>query len=321
MKRLLLLLAALLLAGRATAQPVGFQQFVNTQDSGTACSASGTCAVFQPTPTSSLIFQVSGTFSGTLTFEASADGGNFASVLATNLTSGAVGTTTTATGMFALSNPGYLQVRARATAWASGTATVFLARGAGVAKGYGTTFGSMLASDGSCNPAAGGYAFASQSGLAIIRASASVLDFCNPAYSASAPEFRMSGSTGMTFGNGIGILWTTAGGASGTANGAIYQPAAQAWQFTNTAGTAGGRVITSTDGVWAFRGAAGTAGTGDINYGNKISATGFAFANIGTVLTTNGDMAFCTDCTIANPCAGGGSGALAKRLNGVNVCN
>lgn len=56
-------------------------------------------------------------------------------------------------------------------------------------------------------------------------------------------------------------------------------------------------------------------------YGTRISSSGFVFANIATVLATNGDMAFCSDCTIANPCAGAGSGALAKRLNGVNVCN
>jgi len=48
---------------------------------------------------------------------------------------------------------------------------------------------------------------------------------------------------------------------------------------------------------------------------------GFVFANIGTELTVNGQMEFCTDCTIASPCAGGGTGAIAKRLNGVNVCN
>jgi hypothetical protein len=35
----------------------------------------------------------------------------------------------------------------------------------------------------------------------------------------------------------------------------------------------------------------------------------------------NGTFTFCPDCTIANPCAGGGTGALAKRLNGVWVCN
>jgi hypothetical protein len=42
-------------------------------------------------------------------------------------------------------------------------------------------------------------------------------------------------------------------------------------------------------------------------------------ANLGT--PANGTIAYCSDCTIANPCAGGGTGALAKRLNGVWVCN
>jgi hypothetical protein len=37
--------------------------------------------------------------------------------------------------------------------------------------------------------------------------------------------------------------------------------------------------------------------------------------------TTNGDLEYCDDCTIANPCAGSGTGAYAKRLNGVSVCN
>ncbi len=45
-----------------------------------------------------------------------------------------------------------------------------------------------------------------------------------------------------------------------------------------------------------------------------------AFANLGTVAVA-GSMRYCSDCTIANPCASGGSGAIAKRLNGVWVCN
>ena len=47
----------------------------------------------------------------------------------------------------------------------------------------------------------------------------------------------------------------------------------------------------------------------------------FVFANITTTLVKDGQVGFCSDCTIANPCAGGGTGALAKRLNGVQVCN
>ena len=36
---------------------------------------------------------------------------------------------------------------------------------------------------------------------------------------------------------------------------------------------------------------------------------------------SNGAVIYCSDCTVANPCASGGSGALAKRLNGAWVCN
>ena len=43
------------------------------------------------------------------------------------------------------------------------------------------------------------------------------------------------------------------------------------------------------------------------------------FASLGTPL--NGTVKYCSDCTIANPCAGAGTGAFAKRLNGVWVCN
>lgn len=49
----------------------------------------------------------------------------------------------------------------------------------------------------------------------------------------------------------------------------------------------------------------------------KLVAT--AFASLGTPL--DGNVAYCNDCTIANPCAGSGTGALAKRLNGTWVCN
>lgn len=48
-----------------------------------------------------------------------------------------------------------------------------------------------------------------------------------------------------------------------------------------------------------------------------ISAT--VFSSLGT--PSNGSLAYCSDCTIANPCASGGSGAIAKRLNSVWVCN
>lgn len=59
---------------------------------------------------------------------------------------------------------------------------------------------------------------------------------------------------------------------------------------------------------------------GGTNYfAGNIQSGGTTQASLGT--PANGTFIYCSDCTIANPCAGGGTGALAKRLNGVWVCN
>jgi hypothetical protein len=66
-----------------------------------------------------------------------------------------------------------------------------------------------------------------------------------------------------------------------------------------------------------FAGGAGVfTGTGSFIQGTISPIT---FAGLGT--PANGSVLYCSDCTIANPCAGAGTGALAKRLNGVWVCN
>jgi len=44
-----------------------------------------------------------------------------------------------------------------------------------------------------------------------------------------------------------------------------------------------------------------------------------SFANLGT--PDDGVLFYCPDCTITDPCTGSGTGAIAKRLNGVWVCN
>jgi hypothetical protein len=51
----------------------------------------------------------------------------------------------------------------------------------------------------------------------------------------------------------------------------------------------------------------------------KADGTSAAFGDLGAA--TNGSMIYCSNCTIASPCAGGGTGAIAKRLNGAWVCN
>lgn len=70
--------------------------------------------------------QVSGTFTGTLQFEMSINGTDFVAALATNVTTGAEVTTTTATGIFKFDAVGALVVRVRSTAWTSDTATIHL---------------------------------------------------------------------------------------------------------------------------------------------------------------------------------------------------
>lgn len=47
--------------------------------------------------------------------------------------------------------------------------------------------------------------------------------------------------------------------------------------------------------------------------------TGVLFASLSA--DVNGTIRYCSDCTIASPCASGGTGAFAKRLNGAWVCN
>lgn len=56
-----------------------------------------------------------------------------------------------------------------------------------------------------------------------------------------------------------------------------------------------------------------------IDSAGNVLYTAKTQANLGT--PSNGAMVYCSDCTIANPCAGGGTGAFAKRLNGAWVCN
>lgn len=51
------------------------------------------------------------------------------------------------------------------------------------------------------------------------------------------------------------------------------------------------------------------------------AVTNAQLSTLATNSVGNGSMTYCSDCTIANPCAGSGTGALAKRLNGAWVCN
>jgi hypothetical protein len=95
------------------------------------------------------------------------------------------------------------------------------------------------------------------------------------------------------------------------------------WTFAGSRGTgtgAGGDIIFQT----APAGGSGTtqntlATAFTIQDDGAVQLKSVTFANLPTV--ANGYLIYCSDCTIASPCASGGSGALAKGINGAWVCN
>lgn len=342
MKRCLFLLVGLLaLASSAQAQSLGNPQTVTTQDSGTACSVTLTCASFTSANVANAVtvtLGVSGTWTGTLTFEATNDGANWVTVIGVNVTSGAQVTTTTASGVFAFANVGFVGVRARATAAMTGSAFVSAARGNASARLLvpGSSLASTFSANALCLDVANTDACVQRQASGVFNLTAGVggttfsrINFgtalnTNPALKAAATDLqaRLGDDSGFT--SFRASLYVT-GGSGGSyfvaGRSGWSSPADGQFVFSNQAVTSGIGADVATDGVLKVRARAMTAGTGTIDYGNKISSAGFVFANIAAVLTTNGDMAYCSDCTIANPCAGAGNGALAKRLNGVNVCN
>jgi hypothetical protein len=86
-------------------------------------------------------------------------------------------------------------------------------------------------------------------------------------------------------------------------------------------------IISTNDDVQISSGGNLTLAEGSSSLSLHSPATGGAgwalgavtFANLGT--PTNGVIIYCSDCTEADPCAGSGTGALAKRINSVWVCN
>lgn len=85
-------------------------------------------------------FQLTGTWSATVTFEASVDGTNYVAVPAFNVNTGAAATTATANGVYTLSTAGTASVRARVSSYSSGTVVVtgIASEGSGVVYQVGT---------------------------------------------------------------------------------------------------------------------------------------------------------------------------------------
>lgn len=125
MKKLLILVAVL------CSLPV-FGQMSSTGNitaSGSTCGTTNACIPLtlfnSPTlSTTSATVVISGTFTGTLQFEASTDGVNFIAIPGFPLAGGASVTSATSTGTWSFSIAALTQMRVRASAFASGTAAI-----------------------------------------------------------------------------------------------------------------------------------------------------------------------------------------------------
>jgi hypothetical protein len=119
-----------------------------------------------------------------------------------------------------------------------------------------------------------------------------------------------AGSGGTVSGNG-GTTTLNGGGATEGNGGSVNLNARDAVGTNKNGG-----VINITSGL-----ATGSGTPGLVSFlGSGITKfKAITFASLPT--PTDGMFLYCSDCTIASPCAGSGTGAFAKRLNGVWVCN
>ena len=146
-----------------------------------------------------------------------------------------------------------------------------------------------------------------------------IADFTNSVTSMRGIQSSLSAGTGKhniyadgtatnLFGGALNITATTAV-APASSQGTIYASATGGGVYRGS-GTAFDVSLVNQ---------AGNTTLGIISNTHMITLGATLQAALGT--PANGTIAYCSDCTIANPCAGGGTGALAKRLNGAWVCN
>lgn len=107
---------------------------VYLQKSGSLTAASASClstncvAIPVSTATGSVAVQLAGTFTATVTFEGTVDGTNYLATAAFPVATGAAVTTATVPGIWQVPSAGFVVVRARCSAFTSGTITTTLSR-------------------------------------------------------------------------------------------------------------------------------------------------------------------------------------------------
>lgn len=134
MKKLLLLLSfSILYALPSWAQGTYVNGGITAVDTSATCSTTNGFVVINVSPNSSSVaFNVSGTFSGTLQFVGTVDGARWDAVNAFPPNSTTAATSTTSGGTWKADVANFAQFCVRASAFASGTATVGMRNGSGV---------------------------------------------------------------------------------------------------------------------------------------------------------------------------------------------
>jgi hypothetical protein len=157
-------------AGMASAQGNGA-----LTTAGASCTPSTNCVILNPSGASSVGLTISGSFSGTVQFEATTDGtwDVNGSAVWSSLSDDVNGSSsTTSTGRFFFSNPGLAAIRLRASSLASGTVVVTAASGYTGLKSTATLSGDVGGNDaasatGSAVPAKADFIGVSNSGTLV----------------------------------------------------------------------------------------------------------------------------------------------------------
>lgn len=116
----------------ALALPASALNSVRTAE--VSLGASGAQILMEPRNFGSVVFQFSGTWTATITFEATVDETNWVETPGVDIASGTSATTTEDNGMYMVSAVGAYKVRARITAYTSGTVTAIAQASEGVGK-------------------------------------------------------------------------------------------------------------------------------------------------------------------------------------------
>src|SRR5208337_2640738 len=124
---------------------------------GTDCSVATNCLVVNlPQDKGGATLTITGTWTGTIQFEAQGDGNTWSAVTVTNIATSATATSTTANGTWQVNTAGFTGLRMRASATVTGSATVTITPSAASARNGGGGGASLHGSGAPSNPCAAG---------------------------------------------------------------------------------------------------------------------------------------------------------------------